>query len=222
MNNQTTFQFELPAQNHNDFIIANSNLQAYRYIADPEAPHHWPEQRLLLIGPEASGKSLLAQRFAQVSGAIYLHHKDALDIDNTSALIVEDICRFENENQLFHIINQSREEGVRLLLTAQYMPQYRLRDLNSRIRATSKVVIKSPDDALLREILNMQFQKRQLRVMPEVLEYILTRSERSYTYIQRLIYLLDTLSLEQKRNITVPLVREVLIEHLPQNIEDEL
>ena len=68
----------------------------------------------------------------------------------------------------------------------------------------------APDDTLITAVLVKQFTDRQLKVDVEVISYMLTRMERSFDAARRVVGAIDDLALEERRNITVPLVRRVL------------
>ena len=44
----------------------------------------------------------------------------------------------------------------------------------------------------------------------EIFEYIMRRAERSYEAINDIVNKLDILSLEKKRQLTIPLIKEIL------------
>ncbi len=54
------------------------------------------------------------------------------------------------------------------------------------------------------------FAARQLKVSDEVINYLASRVERSFTAALKIVDAIDKLSLEQKRNITIPLVKSIL------------
>jgi chromosomal replication initiation ATPase DnaA len=54
------------------------------------------------------------------------------------------------------------------------------------------------------------FSDRQLRIDGEIVDYMLARMERSFEAAQRLVAAIDARSLAARRDITVPLVRQVL------------
>ena len=54
------------------------------------------------------------------------------------------------------------------------------------------------------------FDDRQLRVSDGVVEFLLARMERSFEAARRLVTALDEAALTNRRNITVPLARQVL------------
>ncbi len=45
---------------------------------------------------------------------------------------------------------------------------------------------------------------------PEIFEFLVNRIERSYQSIYNLVDKLDKLSLEKKRQLTIPLIKEIL------------
>jgi chromosomal replication initiation ATPase DnaA len=87
-----------------------------------------------------------------------------------------------------------------------------LPDLESRLRAVLAIGIGLPDDALLGAVLVKHFADRQLRVAPEVIAYLLTHIERSFSAAAEMASGLDMVSLRDRRAITVPLARQLLSE----------
>ena len=65
-------------------------------------------------------------------------------------------------------------------------------------------------------VLAKQFDDRQLRVPDDVVAYLVQRMERSFAAIGAVVEALDSLSLAERRNITVPLARRAL-DGLDQN-----
>jgi len=117
------------------------------------------------------------------------------------------------EETLFHLYNALKQTGGCLLMTAARPPArwaLTLEDLRSRGASSPAVEIGQPDDALIEAVLVKLFIDRQLKVDPEVIRYLVPRMERSFAAAGRLVVAIDGVSLGQRRNITVPLVREVL------------
>lgn len=180
-----------PEHNSEDFIITNANVEAFRAVINP---HLWSEKRLLIIGDAGSGKTHLADIFMA-------NNPTAITIEN-----IETIC----QEELFHSINAARNSNTLLLLTSSTLPAFTLNDLKSRINATHKILIKPADDFLLKVIIRKQFSDRQISIKDEVIDYIMTHSERSYKSIKKLVSDIDRLSLAAKRNITIPLVKNLV------------
>ena len=63
---------------------------------------------------------------------------------------------------------------------------------------------------LIQAVLVKLFADRQLRVAPEVVRFLWPRMERSFEAARRLVDALDAASLAAKKEITVPLARQVL------------
>jgi chromosomal replication initiation ATPase DnaA len=112
-----------------------------------------------------------------------------------------------------HLYNVAAEAGGQLLITAATPParwSLSLADLRSRLVAAPAVAIGPPDDGLIAALLIKLFDDRQLRVSDGVVEFLLARMERSFEAARRLVTALDEAALANRRNITVPLARQVL------------
>jgi chromosomal replication initiation ATPase DnaA len=201
-----------------DFVVSVCNMEAFRVITHPEL---WLGGVVMIIGDEGSGKSHLGRIFANRCDAVYADPSLGLLGLPEKDFIVEDIDKSCDEIALFHLLNHARTHGLKVLMTMGSYPRFKISDLQSRINAAHKVLIKRPTDDLLKIILIKRFSDLQLRVGQEVLDYIFTRSRRSFGYIKRLVAAIDHLSLTQKREITVPLVREVLQKYMPENLDEE-
>lgn len=199
-----------------DFMGTACNAEALRLI---EAWPNWPGRACVIAGPPGSGKSHLTAIWCRNSGAS-VHPASAVGALETLAgplpqpLAIEDVDAGPlDERAFFHLLNNSREHGFDLLLTAQTPPgewQISLPDLRSRFRSLPVVTIGAPDDGLLRALFVKHFADRQLTVQPEVIDYLVARMERSAAGVRTIVAALDSLALAQGRRITRPLAREVL------------
>lgn len=211
-----------PALGREDFLIAPSNQDAVRWIDRwPE----WPAPALIIHGPVASGKSHLAAVWGAMAKAAFVDSKMLSDrtADEIAALgqniVINDADLWFGdrtaETTLFHLYNHMRDDGHRsLLLTCRMAAQhaeFSLPDLASRLRAAPAAAIHPPDDTLLAVLLVKLFADRQLQIGADVLNYILPRMERSFAAAYELVEAADKLALAEKRGISVPLVRRVLM-----------
>ncbi len=217
LDEQLTLDFpHRPALGVDDFFVSASNQAAVELIDQWPS---WPSLAVYLEGAEASGKSHLAHVWQTASRAVILS-ADCLSeaqlalIEMGQPLVVEDIDKgLMDERVLFHLINLAKEKDFHLLMTGAKAPgqiDIKLPDLRSRIRALPVVKINAPDDALLRTLLIKQFQDRQLEIVPELIEYILPRMERSFSGALRLVERLDQLALSSGRRISQRFAGEVL------------
>ena len=206
--NQSIFDFP-PIEEfyEEDFITSSSNIEAFNSIHRSES---WADKRLLLIGEEGSGKSHIARIFSHKTNATFI--KFPLDLTELSKgnLILEDIHNITDQDSLFHIINFCKNNQTNLLLTSTDLPGFSLPDLQSRMNATAKVLIKPPDEILFRAILHKQFFQRQINLDQEILDYLSVRLARGYTAIKEFVALVDQYSLVSKRRVTIPLIKNVL------------
>ena len=97
-----------------------------------------------------------------------------------------------------------------LLITGQSIPKFTIKDLASRIAASNTLFINKPDDFMIKALLTKHFSEKQLDVDSEIIEYICSRVERSFEGVYRLVNKIDNISLREKRNITIPFIKNVL------------
>lgn len=209
-----------PALGRTDFLPAAANAQALSLLDRPQA---WPQQRLMLVGPEGSGKSHLTAFWAAERGAAVLPGTalaaagvDAL-IAEGGALAVEDADRCAGdeaaEQALFHVWNLAAAREALLLLTARAAPRdwgLRLPDLRSRLEATALVRLDRPDEALLSAVLVKLFADRQLVPGPDVIAALVRRMDRDLGLARRLVAAIDAQALAAGRAVTRPLALAVL------------
>nr|WP_310524113.1 chromosomal replication initiator DnaA [Polymorphobacter sp.] len=179
----------VPRLGAGDFAVSDANRIAVDWLAEPA---RWPTPRALLIGPAGSGKSHLAALFA--------------------GRVIDDADTATDGEPLFHAWNAATP-ATPLLLTARRLPKFwahSLPDLASRLAATPLVRLEDPDDTLVAAVLEKRFADLGLRVGPEVIAYLVMRIERSFAEMADVVASLDALSLAERRDITVPLARELL------------
>ncbi len=206
------------ARGREDFLIAPSNALAVKLI---ESWHDWPSGKLVLSGPEGSGKTHLVHVWADASGAeiipaITLRTQDVPGLAR-GAVAVEDIQliagRSEAQTALFHLHNLARAEGHALLLTGTGPVTswgLTLPDLLSRLQGATEATLEPPDDALLAAVLVKLLADRQLTTKPELVPYLITRMDRSFAAARDLVADLDAASLAAQRPITRALAAQVL------------
>lgn len=205
-----------PAASDESFIVSAANAQAADAVA---RGLDWRSPGLVLIGPEASGKTHLTRAWAARVGAGVVDARDLASTDlaqlvSPPALLIEDMDRGRaDETALFHLFNALREADRRLLITSRApVSTWRiaLADLRSRLTALPAVCIDAPDDALLARLATKLFADRQIAVSADVIDYVLARMERSPAAVARFVEEADRVSLATKRPITRNLVAETL------------
>ena len=81
----------------------------------------------------------------------------------------------------------------------------------SRLREFFYLEIKNPDDEMCKIFMTKLFSDKQIIIKnKEIFKYIFNRVNRSYNDIYLLVEKIDKLSLDKKRQLTIPLIKEIL------------
>ena len=194
-----------------DFSVGGSNREA---VVRLESWRSWHNASLALVGPEAAGKTHLAQVWAEKVSAAFCPNdlKDPLAAP-FGPLILEDADRASNPELLFHLLNRAAQTGAPLLLTGRDLPNAwpaGLPDLRSRLNALQVVELAPPDDGVLTDILRSFFRNRNLRPSEDIYPYLMSRMERSVAAARDLVDRLDEISDAMGRPVSKALARVVL------------
>jgi DnaA-homolog protein len=113
---------------------------------------------------------------------------------------------------LFNAINDARDAGATVLAAGAAPPaQLALReDLRSRLGWGLVYEVKPLTDAEKAVYLHAEAARRGLKLSDEVVWYLLTHVRRDMPSLVTILGHLDRASLEQRRAVTLPLVREAL------------
>ena len=174
-------------------VLGNANRAALEAFV---AAASWPFRTAVLSGPPRAGKSLIARLFTDQRLGEAIDDADQLD-----------------ETTLFHRWNRAQEAGTPLLLVTnrhEHGWRIELPDLASRISAALRLEIGTPDDAMLGELILLHAEQRALALGHEAAAYLAARSERSHLGAERLVAMIDRLSLERKAPPTQGIWREAL------------
>ncbi len=213
--------FDLPlneTMTRAEFFVSPANALA---MAAVDGWRGWPGGKMLVIGPMGSGKTHLAQIWADQAGAQVvpgagLAARDLPALAAVGAVAVEDAEAVAgvaaDEAALFHLHNLLAGAGA-LLLTAATPPRdwgLALPDLLSRMQAAPVTRLEAPDDALLQAVLVKLFADRQVAVPPNLIPYLVARMPRSIGAARAVVAALDAASLAQGRAVTRALAAQVL------------
>lgn len=207
----TQLALDLPVEprlSAEDFLVGPSNEEAYLQIEQWPA---WPDQALILVGPEGSGKTHLAAIWAERAHAWRVEARAVTservpELASSGALLIEDADRGAiDEAAMFHMLNLMRARGGWAVLTARSAPDawgIATPDLLSRLRLAPAVRIQPPDDALLKAVLVKHFLDRQLVVDTSVIESIALRIPRSFAQARAVVASIDKAALESGKRVT--------------------
>ena len=155
-------------------------------------------------------------QFGKKKNNAYIYSKKnyKIIINNKKNIFIDDFFNNLNEEILYHISNHCCNNDLRILLsTDRFISnyQFQLDDLSSRLKSFHFIQIKQPDDDLIVNlIIKLLFDKQVIINNPEIFSYLLKRINRTYKDIYFFVEKIDKLSLQKKRELTVPLIRELL------------
>ena len=88
---------------------------------------------------------------------------------------------------------------------------FKFKDLYSRLREFFYLEIKKPDDEMCKMLMVKLFSDKQIIIKnKEIFDFVFKRLSRTYLDIYIFVEKLDRLSLEKKRQLTIPLIKEIL------------
>ncbi|UTA49013.1 DnaA regulatory inactivator Hda [Simiduia sp. 21SJ11W-1] len=114
---------------------------------------------------------------------------------------------------LFHLFNRLRDAGVALLITSEENPAHlriALPDLQSRLQWGLSCQLHPLTDAEKALALTRRAEARGLQLPDEVANFIIQRMPRDMNRLFGLLEQLDRASLQEKRKLTIPFVKQVL------------
>jgi len=183
-----------PPQPTLDNFVPGANAELVARLREFQAGN-FPEIILYLWGAAGSGKSHLLRACAAPHAV-----DDVENLDEASQIA------------LFSAINEARQSGGKVLVAGNAPPpQLPLReDLKSRLAWGLVYHLKPLTDDERATYLRAEAGRRGMRVPEEVIGYLLTHVRRDLPTLLAILDELDRTSLELKRPVTLPLVREAL------------
>jgi len=176
-----------------------------------------PETAFCLHGESGCGRSHLLQAsgFAYVDAAA---NPALAKITAEQQLAVDNVDALDGDGQiaLFALFNQLKASGGQLLTAAPQPPAHLpLReDLRTRLGSGLIYRLLPLSDAEKAAAISTQAKERALKLSPEMISYLLRHASRDMRTLSMLVVALDQYTLEQKRPVTLPLLRELLsLEH---------
>lgn len=208
-----------------DFMVSACNKEAYMLL---ESWPQWVSCGAVIYGPKGCGKSHLAHMFADKvrndntqSLAVSIVDASSINMRNINklskdinVLVVENLTPENNNEALFHLFNIFNNEAERwILFTAEKAPaqmKFALKDLQTRLNMLPCVAISEPDDMMLQMLIVKLFNDRQLKITPEILQYIMNYAPRSFAYTEELVAEIDKISLASQSSVTYTVVRQAM------------
>jgi DnaA family protein len=178
------------------------------------------ERFVFLWGSRGSGKTHLLRGFAEaakakrVSAYIAGPNSDWPRAGKLEAAAVDDVARLDEPGQVavFDLCNRLRASGGALAACGEAPPaQLALRpDLRSRLASGIVLQLHPLSDEEKKTALRVRASGRGIALEEDLIGYLLTHFERDMGTQIAVLDALDRYSLQQKRPITLPLLKEAL------------
>ena len=214
--NQQLLNFDIKKNYQDeDYYVSKSNFYAYSLI------NKWPkwEKNIVNInGEKFCGKTHLTNIFLKKFKGKKIDSHEFNDESLKSFKIFENLVldNFdENVNErlmysLFNVVDQDNKFVIINSLVPINKINFKLDDLNSRVKNCLFAKIEKPDDELVFAILLKNFSDRQITIEKRLIEYIIKHIDRSYGKIYEFIYKIDEISLKKKKSIDFKIIKEAL------------
>ena len=185
---------------------------------------------LFIYGAKESGKTFLLQAmcnsYSSVSkSSLYIPLKKVMNygveifesLENIDLICVdgieEAISKIEWEKAIFNLINKALISETRLILTSSKdlkSLNFSLPDLESRIRKIQSYELYPINDKDILDALKYISKLTSINLGDKEARYLVTYSQRNISNLVHILESLDQLSMEMKRKITIPLIKEVI------------
>ncbi|MFT6105932.1 MAG: chromosomal replication initiation ATPase DnaA [Rickettsiales bacterium] len=202
-----------------DFLKSDCNKSAFDFVVNFDPKNQSFPEIFAIKAPKFAGKSHLANIWGKKHKAEFL---DLKDLENTNLIkiikaksfyIIENIDEIKNQELLLQVFNLAQEKSSYLMMTSKsdlFSLGYAINDLNSRLKNVFQLNIEKPDDDLIKMLLIKNFSTKQLQVDNKVIDFLAKNLKRDFATVFDVVRLLEFYSLERKRNITIPLIKEVI------------
>jgi|TARA_Y200000002_G_scaffold21154_1_gene16205 DnaA family protein len=185
---------------------------------------------LFIYGTKESGKTFLLQAMcnsysSMSKSSLYIPLKKVMNygieifesLENIDLICIdgieEVISKIEWEKAIFNLINKALISESRLILTSSKdlkSLNFSLPDLESRIRKFQSYELHPINDKDIFDALKYISKLTSINLGDKEAKYLVTYSQRNISNLVHILESLDQLSMEMKRKITIPLIKEVI------------
>ena len=201
------YKFNDNEDNELNYFVNKTNFYAFNALINNDTKCSF------LYGPKKSGKSYLSKIWLDKNNAIEYNNNYELVLKIQKNILIDNLLLYDQE-KIFHIVNNCILNNSKILITSDNkinLIDFKFNDLSSRLKTFVNLEINQPNDEMLLAILTKLLVDKQFIIKSnEIFEYILRRVDRSYQGIYEIVKKLDILSLEKKRQLTIPLIKEIL------------
>ncbi|MDR3155957.1 MAG: hypothetical protein LBT90_02550 [Holosporaceae bacterium] len=198
-----------------DFIEGEENVAVIRFLAKwPD----WPTNGLIIYGESGTGKTHISGLWARTTNAVSvlpesLRHDPRKLFSMECNFIFDNIDDFldtQRQDWMFHFFNIAAEKKRYYLLISRHHPSVwpvTLGDLRSRLFTLPVLRMQNPGEELMIKIAGKLSRDLGILIHNNVLEYLLNTVDRSAASLAKILQILNALSLQEKKPITLPFLR---------------
>ena len=207
------------------FYASKDNLHVVSILKDKTF-----QDDLFIYGSKESGKTYLLQAICNSysslnKSSLYIPLKKAMDygveifesLENIQLICLDGIenviSAIEWEKAIFNLINKTLISKSRLIITSSEDLEslnFSLPDLESRLRKIESYELTPIQDKDILDALKYISKLKSINLGDKEARYLVTYSQRNISNLVQILESLDQLSMEMKRKITIPLIKEVI------------
>ena len=213
-------------------ISLNSSMLLENFVANEELLGlinqlflNQKSSELYIYGASGSGKTHFLQgavlkSLADDKNALYIDCSDSLPehlvefIDQISLISFDNVHLIakENEEIFFDLFNRARQSEVNILVSGDSLPvELRvMKDIKTRLSLTAVFKLEELNDELTVMVIDSQMIERNLKIDSKVYKYLFKNVSRDLKKLLSTLDDLDQASLQSKKPISIPFVREFL------------
>ena len=207
------------------FYTSQENLHLVSILKDTNF-----SDDLFIYGTKECGKTFLLQALcnsysSMSKSSLYIPLNKVMNygveifesLENMNLICVdgieEAISKIEWEKAIFNLINKALISKSRLILSSSQdlkSLNFALPDLESRIRKIQSFELYPINDKDIFDALKYISKLTSINLGDKEAKYLVTYSQRNISNLVQILESLDQLSMEMKRKITIPLIKEVI------------
>lgn len=213
-------------------ISLNSSMLLENFVANEELLRlinqlflNQKSSELYIYGASGSGKThvlkgAVLKSLADDKNALYIDCSDSLPehlvdfIDQISLISFDNVHLIakENEEIFFDLFNRARQSEVNILVSGDSLPvELRvMKDIKTRLSLTAVFKLEELNDELTVMVIDSQMIERNLKIDYKVYKYLFKNVSRDLKKLLSTLDDLDQASLQSKKPISIPFVREFL------------
>ncbi|SMM98854.1 DnaA regulatory inactivator Hda (Homologous to DnaA) [uncultured Candidatus Thioglobus sp.] len=179
---------------------------------------------IVLSGDKSSGKTHCLQgcTFAAMEAqlnAVYIDAEEEIpkgliaDLSTSDWVCIDNIEYLDDAQQqeLFDLYNQIKHTQTKLIVSVNQLPDNFLKDLKTRLSLAVNYTLEILTDQQKITILQSKMKDKNINIDSKIYAYLFKYYSRDLSELLKAIDKLDKVSLQQKNSITIPLIKQVLL-----------